>query len=305
MAVTYGGATYYYATNIQGDVVAILNASGTAVVTYTYDAWGNILTTTGTLSSTLGTHNPLRYRGYVYDQETGLYYLQSRYYNPEMGRFICADSLVSTGQGILGNNMFAYCLNNPVNYSDPFGNVGSSNHFYVTIESGKKLLVMYDVPLYSQGAYSLCWAFCQIMVEDYHAGFTSTPKEAEQKAIALAKSVNGEKNIWGQEKWNRGAFPPNCGKGCYPDTIVDVYQMLQSGPVYGYYSALPGQSNAHLVVITGVDVSEGLIYINNPWGMSGSQTFAQFLYGFYGNNSATLFMPLRYVYPVIQEEKPQ
>ena len=118
MAVTYGGTTYYYATNIQGDVVAILNASGTAVVTYTYDAWGNILTTTGTLSSTLGTHNPLRYRGYVYDQETGLYYLQSRYYNPELGRFICADSLVSTGQGILGNNMFAYCLNNPVNLVD-------------------------------------------------------------------------------------------------------------------------------------------------------------------------------------------
>ena len=82
MAVTYGGATYYYATNIQGDVVAILNASGTAVVTYTYDAWGNILTTTGTLASTLGTHNPLRYRGYVYDPETGLYYLQSRYYDP-------------------------------------------------------------------------------------------------------------------------------------------------------------------------------------------------------------------------------
>ena len=123
MAVTYGGATYYYATNIQGDVVAILNASGTAVVTYTYDAWGNILTTTGTMASTLGVHNPLRYRGYVYDPETGLYYLQSRYYNPALARFICADSLVSTGQGILGNNMFAYCLNNPVCYVDPNGNL--------------------------------------------------------------------------------------------------------------------------------------------------------------------------------------
>ena len=121
MAVTYGGTTYYYATNIQGDVVAILNASGTAVVTYTYDAWGNILTTTGTMASTLGVHNPLRYRGYVYDPETGLYYLQSRYYNPALARFICADSLVSTGQGILGNNMFAYCNNNPISYSDPRG----------------------------------------------------------------------------------------------------------------------------------------------------------------------------------------
>ena len=136
MAVTYGGATYYYATNIQGDVVAILNASGTAVVTYTYDAWGNILTTTGTLASTLGTHNPLRYRGYVYDPETGLYYLQSRYYNPQMGRFICADSLVSTGQGILGNNMFAYCGNNPVLFCDPAGYFW--NEFWESIEEWLK-----------------------------------------------------------------------------------------------------------------------------------------------------------------------
>ena len=141
MAVTYGGATYYYATNIQGDVVAILNASGTAVVTYTYDAWGNILTATGTLASTLGTHNPLRYRGYVYDPETGLYYLQSRYYNPQMGRFICADSLVSTGQGLLGNNMFAYCGNNPVARIDASGYLYTDT-FAVNMEDiGRKYII--------------------------------------------------------------------------------------------------------------------------------------------------------------------
>ncbi len=119
--VTYGGTTYYYATNLQGDVVAILNGSGTAVVSYTYDAWGNVLSTTGSLASTLGTHNPLRYRGYVYDTETGLYYLQSRYNDPTTGRFINADVYASTGQGIIGHNMFAYCGNNPVCYSDPAG----------------------------------------------------------------------------------------------------------------------------------------------------------------------------------------
>ena len=67
--------------------------------------------------------NPLRYRGYVYDNETQFYYLQSRYYDPEIGRFLNADALVSTGQGILGNNMFAYCLNNPVNMGDAAGNI--------------------------------------------------------------------------------------------------------------------------------------------------------------------------------------
>ena len=121
MSVTYNGTNYYYVTNLQGDVVAILNEEGTAVVTYTYDAWGNILTTGGEMASTLGTVNPLRYRGYVYDQETQLYYLQSRYYDPDIGRFINADGLVSNGSGLLGGNMFAYCNNNPTNYYDDSG----------------------------------------------------------------------------------------------------------------------------------------------------------------------------------------
>jgi RHS repeat-associated protein len=66
------------------------------------------------MATTLGTLNPLRYRGYVYDTETGFYYLQSRYYDPQIGRFLNADAYASTGQGLLGNNMFAYCLNNPI-----------------------------------------------------------------------------------------------------------------------------------------------------------------------------------------------
>lgn len=119
--VVYDDDVYYYVLNLQGDVMAILNSSGTAVVQYTYDAWGKLLSTTGSMASTLGLYNPLRYRGYVYDTELGLYYLQSRYYNPTWGRFINADALVSTGQGILGNNMFAYCNNNPVNYADESG----------------------------------------------------------------------------------------------------------------------------------------------------------------------------------------
>ena len=121
MAVTYDGSTYYYASNLQGDIVAILDASGSTVVAYTYDAWGKLLTTTGSMASTLGAKNPLRYRGYVYDTETGLYYLQSRYYNPEMGRFVNADNYPSTGQGLTGNNMFAYCGNNPVCRQDVNG----------------------------------------------------------------------------------------------------------------------------------------------------------------------------------------
>ena len=120
-SLSYNGTFYYYITNLQGDVMKLVSASGTAVATYTYDAWGNILSTTGT-NGTLANANPLRYRGYYYDSETKLYYLQSRYYDPAIGRFINADRLASTGQGFIGCNMFAYCLNGPANYTDTNGN---------------------------------------------------------------------------------------------------------------------------------------------------------------------------------------
>lgn len=124
MSVTYNGTNYYYATNIQGDVTAILNTRGTAFVRYTYDAWGKLLTTTGSMADTLGVHNPLRYRGYVYDAETTLYYLQSRYYDPEMGRFINGDEATNLGQtdDLSSFNLFVYCANNPVNRFDENGN---------------------------------------------------------------------------------------------------------------------------------------------------------------------------------------
>ncbi len=118
MSVIYKDSIYFYVTNLQGDVVALVTSLGNTVVEYTYDAWGNIISTAGRMADKLGKANPLRYRGYVYDTETGLYYLQSRYYNPEMGRFINADSVTSTGQGFVGNNMFAYCGNSPASRAD-------------------------------------------------------------------------------------------------------------------------------------------------------------------------------------------
>ena len=89
------------------------------MVEYAYDAWGNPISTTGSMASTLGNDNPFRYRGYYYDEETGLYYLNSRYYNPHWGRFINADSYGGTIGGLLSHNVFAYCSNNPVMYRDP------------------------------------------------------------------------------------------------------------------------------------------------------------------------------------------
>ena len=122
MCLDYNGTVYYYITNLQGDVVALADQYG-EVIRYEYDAWGKPISTyyAATPYHDAMYYNPLRYRGYIYDNETGFYYLQSRYYDPVVGRFINSDSYASTGTGVLGYNMFAYCNNNPSNKVDYYG----------------------------------------------------------------------------------------------------------------------------------------------------------------------------------------
>ena len=121
VALSYNGKMFYYVKNVQGDIVKILDEDGISYASYVYDSWGNILSQSEDEQSSI---NPLRYRGYVYDEDTTLYYLQSRYYDPTTGRFINADdtAYVDTNSGTpLSTNMFAYCENNPVNKVDPNG----------------------------------------------------------------------------------------------------------------------------------------------------------------------------------------
>lgn len=111
---------YYYVLNAQGDVSAILDSSGKLAASYDYDAWGNctVYDSSAKVSAdptSIANLNPLRYRGYYYDAETGFYYLQSRYYDPAICRFINADTFATTdANGFLSANMFAYCENNPI-----------------------------------------------------------------------------------------------------------------------------------------------------------------------------------------------
>ena len=124
-SVTYNGTTYLYVKNAQGDVVQIVDGNGNTVVTYIYDAWGNMLYHYGSHVDDIGKYNPFRYRGYVYDTETGLYYLSSRYYNPAWGRFINADTAAvvaaSPNKANWDKNLFAYCDNNPISRKDDGG----------------------------------------------------------------------------------------------------------------------------------------------------------------------------------------
>ena len=120
---SYNGTMYFYVKNLQGDVIRIIDLAGTEVASYVYDAWGNIKDTNG--EPTIREINPIRYRGYVYDTETSLYYLQSRYYDPFTGRFLNADDTAFIGVSgtVLSGNLFAYCENNPVNHIDNYGYV--------------------------------------------------------------------------------------------------------------------------------------------------------------------------------------
>ena len=134
--VDYNGTYYAYVHTLQGDIGAIIDNTGTKVVEYGYDAWGKptkVWSLTHPSESTLTSEygklaqlNPFRYRGYVWDEETGLYYLRSRYYDPAWGRFLNADSQVNFDSYILDHAVFSYGRNNPITLVDPSGHAALS-----------------------------------------------------------------------------------------------------------------------------------------------------------------------------------
>ena len=125
----YHGSDYYmgdwdvygFVLNLQGDVVSVFNTDGEIVLNYYYDAWGYCWAEE--IEETTASGNHLTYRGYYYDTDLGLYYVSSRYYDPEVGRFINADAAIGQIGNVQGTNMFAYCFNNPVKFIDSTGNI--------------------------------------------------------------------------------------------------------------------------------------------------------------------------------------
>ena len=117
----FNDAVYSYVHNFQGDIVGMLDSSGCLMVKYTYNAWGGLLIVEGALANTLGRRNPFMYRGYMFDGETKLYYLRSRYYSSLIGKFINMDNVIGTNKALLNNHLFAYARNNPIMYVDSSG----------------------------------------------------------------------------------------------------------------------------------------------------------------------------------------
>ncbi len=118
---------------LQGDVFGMIDESNTFVVWYRYDAWGNILGVGGSMGGTLGMLQPFRYRGYVWDEETGLYYLRSRYLNPRLGRFVSADEIIK-------GNLYTYCHNDPVQNIDVDGHNAQSGTIEEFVKKVKELI---------------------------------------------------------------------------------------------------------------------------------------------------------------------
>ena len=146
-ALKYNGTTYYYITNLQGDVMYLIDANENTVASYEYDPYGNMVSATGTMAEI----NPLRYRGYYYDAELGMYYLQSRYYDPQICKFINADdfSMAGVTGTTLAYNLFAYCENNPVFNVDYWG--------YFSIPTWTLSWAIDAVILWAAGTFQITW----------------------------------------------------------------------------------------------------------------------------------------------------
>jgi RHS repeat-associated protein len=188
-SMTKGDDTYFFIKNLQGDVTKIIDENGTVCATYAYDAWGGILATLDengqeiTDLNHIAFTNPFRYRGYVYDTETELYYLQSRYYDPKIGRFVNADApnYTDTYSGSpLSTNMFAYCENNAVN------NIDGTGEWFHTVKAYKKYILKYKKKYQSYSKSSLnYWKYLLLYENEKYFANIIRKKYKYNKTIEL------------------------------------------------------------------------------------------------------------------------
>jgi len=221
--VVYNGTAYAYVKNLQGDVIAILDAAGNVVVSYVYDAWGAPIGKSGSMAETLGTVQPFRYRGYVFDEETGLYYLRSRYYSAERSRFVNADDCFSE------KNLYCYCINAPVERCDPSG------HEYLCI-------AMYRVALNNTDADSV------IDLEDIGLKQTMSNRliDSGMLTVIVKKLINTVDEI--HENSATGCLEKSDYHSIFlqSESEFDIYMAVRSANAYINYSEVKTSSNAVL-----------------------------------------------------------
>ena len=245
---------YAYVYNLQGDVIALVNSSGTKVVNYAYDAWGKPFSKTGTLASTLGKLNPFRYRGYVYDEEIDFYYLRSRYYNANRGRFINADSVFD------GTNLFRYCANDSINNSDTDGyNVLDVVYPKVPasyIIEGVCGLEKLNITKYVDGGKTAEKCSCiglilQFVEEFYKGGIIKYQVNIEGKIITIGQGTNSAVGNNVKDKYKGfKPIPKNSSllNDLLPGTLVYTDDFSHIGIYVGYYIDRNNRTIEHCVI---------------------------------------------------------
>ncbi|MDD2267980.1 MAG: RHS repeat-associated core domain-containing protein [Eubacteriales bacterium] len=183
---------YMYGKNAQGDVVEIYNYSGTLVVRYNYTAWGEVVITSDTSGVNIGTINPIRYRSYYYDTDLSFYYLNTRYYDPVVGRFLNADSTLGANGNILSYNLYAYCSNNPVRYIDPNGDIPVALIIVGILVSGLVVQTASSILLYGGYAISSLW---DADVRNDMKSIKWNPFNSDEAKVLRSKKVSFYKGI--------------------------------------------------------------------------------------------------------------
>ncbi|MFA5130782.1 MAG: RHS repeat-associated core domain-containing protein [Patescibacteria group bacterium] len=136
------GNTYYYLKDLQGDVIGVIDEAGNELVQYEYDAYGNVINDPDDINGDIFEANPYTYRGYRFDSDIGMYYLNSRYYSPVLSRFLNADGLLGELGDIASVNMYAYCANNPILFVDPSGCISIYNTYRTPKQQAISIILM-------------------------------------------------------------------------------------------------------------------------------------------------------------------
>ena len=165
--IIYNDVPYYFFKNLQGDVIAIVDKDAQTVAKYSYDSWGVCTISQDSSDCNIASVNPFRYRGYYCDSEIGLYYLQSRYYNPTVGRFVNADELTISclSDDINNINSFTYCKNNSITYKDPYGTIAIVDDIFVAGVALTAIVTIELLMYMSTPQFKSAWAdFCSGLI---------------------------------------------------------------------------------------------------------------------------------------------
>lgn len=241
----YNGEPYYYIKNAQNDVVLITNADGGSVVLYQYDAWGNVTQCFDGTEENIAAVNPILYRSYYYDAEMGMYYLNSRYYVPALCRFLNADSLVDN-RGLNTQNLFQYCVNNPVNNTDSSGRAWYHWAIAAAVVVGCAVAVVVTAGGAAAGLGAVLSVAC---------GYTATTASATVAAYAFIGSLSVIGSAAIDASMNSSSAKDFAKKGNW-GTVAATLGGAIAGGAYGYCVARgAGLTNSSQVSPPKIDVS--------------------------------------------------